>query len=142
MRRLRTGYMYFINSTPIGVYSKKQGSVKGLTFRSEFMAMKTTVEANRALRYKLQMMGVLIDGPTYLYRDNMSVLHNMRTPESMLKKKSNSIAYHFIQQCVAMGELLTGYTQSEDNLADLMTKVIAAGEKQDGLVRGLMRDVK
>ena len=41
-----------------------------------------------------------------------------------------------------MGELLTGYTQSKDNLADLMTKVIAAGEKQDGLVRGLMRDVK
>ena len=139
MRRLRTGYMYFINSTPIGVYSKKQGSIEGETVRSEFMAMKTAAESNRALRYKLWVMGVPIDGLTYLYGDNMSVLHNTRTPESMLKKKSNSIAYHFIRECVAMGELLMGYIRSEDNLADLMTKVITAGEKQDGPLRGLMR---
>ena len=142
IRSSRTGYVYFINSTPIGVYSKKPGSVEGVTFRSEFMAMKTTVEANRALRYKLQMMGVLIDGPTYLYGDNLSVLHNMRTPESMLKKRSNSIAYHFIRECVAMGELLMGYIWIKDNLAGLMAKAIAVGEKRDGLLRGLMRDVK
>jgi hypothetical protein len=33
-----------------------------------------------------------VDGPSYVYGDNMSVLHNTSNPESTLKKKSNSIA--------------------------------------------------
>ena len=34
------------------------------------------VETLRGIRYKLRMMGVLIDGPTYAYGDNMSVIFN------------------------------------------------------------------
>ena len=43
------------------------------------------------------MMGVPLDGPAYVKADNMSVVHNCSTPASMLKKKSNSIAYHYIR---------------------------------------------
>ena len=57
--------------------------------------MKTAVEVNHGLWYKLHMMGIPIEEPTYIYGDNMSVLYNMSKPESTLKKKSNSIAYHF-----------------------------------------------
>jgi hypothetical protein len=45
---------------------------------------------------QLQMMGVTMDGPTYIYCDNMSVVNSTTKPESMLKKKSNAIAYHFV----------------------------------------------
>jgi hypothetical protein len=38
------------------------------------------------------MMGVPIDGPSYVYGDNMS------NPESTLKKKSNSIAYLLMRE--------------------------------------------
>ena len=40
------------------------------------------------LRYRLHMMGVPILGLSYIYRDNMSVIHNMQHLESTLKKKS------------------------------------------------------
>jgi hypothetical protein len=53
-------------------------------------------------------MGVPIDGPTYMFCDIMSVVHNTSAPESILKKKSNSIAYHAVREVVAMGELLIG----------------------------------
>ena len=76
-----------------------------------------------------------------MYRDNMSVLHNTSKPESMLKKKSNSIAYHFMRECVATGELLTGYVNTEENPADLMTKVLPAGERRDKLIRMIMWDI-
>jgi hypothetical protein len=33
------------------------------------------------------MMGIPIDGPAFVYGDNMSVIHNTQRPESMLKKK-------------------------------------------------------
>jgi hypothetical protein len=63
-RRSRTGYIMFLNNAVINWYSKKQGSVEGATFGSEFMAMKTAAEVNRGFRYKLGMMGVPIDGTT------------------------------------------------------------------------------
>jgi hypothetical protein len=33
------------------------------------------------------MMGITIDGPAFVYGDNMLVIHNTQRPESMLKKK-------------------------------------------------------
>jgi hypothetical protein len=34
------------------------------------------MEKLRGLRYKLRMLGIEIDGPTYAYGDNMSVVKN------------------------------------------------------------------
>ena len=44
-----------------------------------------------ALRYKLRMFGVLIDGPANVFSDNRGVVKNASVPESMLMKKHNSI---------------------------------------------------
>lgn len=140
-RRSRTGFIQMVNMSPITWYSKKQGSIEGATFGSEFVALKTAVEANRALRYKLRMMGVPIDGPTYVYCDNMSVVCNTTVPESMLKKKSNSIAYHAVREAVAMKELLVTHIPTDHNVGDLMTKVLPGGERRDRLVQKLMWDV-
>jgi hypothetical protein len=53
--------------------------------------MKNGIETCRGLRYTLRMMGVALNGPTYIYGDNMSVVNNTQRPESVFKKKSNSI---------------------------------------------------
>ena len=99
------------------------------------------MEAARGLRCKLRMMGVELTGPTYVYGDNMSVIHNTQRPESVLKKKSNSICYHFARESVAMGESLTGHIRSEDNVADLASKVVPGGRKRDHLVGLVMHDI-
>jgi preprotein translocase subunit Sss1 len=140
-RRSRTGYVQMVNMSVINWHSKIQGSVEGATFGSEFVAAKVAMEANRALRYKLRTMGVPIDGPTYMFCDNMSVVHNTSAPESMLKKKSNSIAYHAIREAVAMGELLIGYVKSEENLADVLTKVLPDGKKRDSIIQAMLWDI-
>ena len=103
-RRSRTGFMIFMNMAMIKWHSKKQSTVEGAVFGAEFVAMKQGMEALRGLRYKLRMMGVPIDGPTFVYGDSMSVVHNTSRPKSLLKKKSNSICYHFVREAVAMGE--------------------------------------
>ena len=81
----------------------------------------------RGLRYKLRMMGIEFNGPSYVYGDNMSVIHNTQRPEAMLKKTSNSICYHAVREAVSMGECLTGHTRSEHNPADICTKVMPGG---------------
>ena len=86
-------------------------------------------------------MGVPIDGATYMYCDNMSVVNNTTSPESMLKKKSNSIAYHAVRKASAMSEILIAYISMDHNVADLMTKALPGRERRDHLVQGLLWDI-
>ena len=87
------------------------------------------------------MMGVPLDGPSYVYGDNMSVINNTQKPESVLKKKSNSICYHAIREAVAMGEILTTHIATGENVADLVTKVIMNRPKRDYLIGKLLFDI-
>ena len=102
--------------------------------------MKHGVEALRGICYKLRMMGVAIAGPTYVYGDNMSVINNASKPESVLRKKSNSICYHFIREAVAMKECLTAHVPTLRNFADLLTKCLS-GKKRRDLVGGVLFDI-
>ena len=140
-RRSRTGYVQMINTAVVNWFSKKQGSIETSTFGSEFVALKTAMEANRGLRYKLRMMGVPIDGPTYVFCDNQSVVSNTSKAESVLKKKSNSIAYHAVREAVAMKEILICYISTDKNVADIMTKVLPAGQRRTDLVEMLLWDI-
>jgi hypothetical protein len=136
-RRSRTGYIIYMNSAAILWHSKQQGTDETSVFGAKFVAMKTGNEASRGLRYKLRMMGIPLDGPTYIFGDNMSVIHNTQRPESVLKKKSilAICCYHFMRESVAMGECLTAHIRSdEDNPTDLCTKIMARGQKRDRLV--------
>ena len=128
-RRSRTGVLIFCNRAPIMFYSKKQGSIEGSSFGSEFSAMKTAVELVEGLRYKLRMMGVPLDGGTHIKADNMSVIHNCSKPASTLKKKSVSIAYHYCRERIAGGVCSVTYVNTLENLADMFTK------SQPGIVR-------
>ena len=121
-RRSRTGVLVYCNRAPILWHSKKQTSIETSSFGSEFSAMKTAVELVEGLRYKLRMMGVPIEGPTHVKADNMSVIHNSSNPASTLKKKSNSIAYHFVRERAAAGVVDITYVKTDENLADMLTK--------------------
>ena len=79
-------------------------------------------------------MGFMIEGPAYVYGDNMSVIYNTSRLESTLKKKANSVCYHTIMESAAMGEIMTTHVLTLDNPADLCTKVISGGHKQNHLV--------
>ncbi len=105
-RRSRTGFIVYLNSSPICYHSKKQTNVETRSFGSEFVALKTCCEYIRGLRYKLRMMGIPVDLPTYIFEDNQSVLKNSTLPDFVLQKKSSSIAYHFIREGVPRREWL------------------------------------
>jgi hypothetical protein len=102
-RRSHTGVLIFLQRTPIIWHSKRQNTVESSTFGSEFVAMKTAIEQIEALRCKLQMMGIPLDGSTSVFCDNESVFENATRPESALKKKHNAIACHRVREAVAAG---------------------------------------
>ena len=105
-RRSQTGILIYGNMAPLIWFSKRQNTVEASTFGSEFVAMRILVEMLIALRYKLRMFGVRIDGPCNVFCDNESVTKSTMRAESTLKKKHLSIAYHQSREAVACGVML------------------------------------
>jgi hypothetical protein len=110
-RRSQTGVIIFLNRAPVVWYSKKQNTVKSLTFGSEYVAMRTALELIEGLRYKLRMMGVPILGPANVYGDNEAVVNSTTAPESTLKKKHNAIHYHRVHEAVAAGTICVAWEE-------------------------------
>ena len=132
-RRSQTGILIFVNKAPIHWYSKRQPTVETSTFGAEFCAMKRGVEMIEALRYKLRMFGVSLDGPASIFCDNEAVYKNTSIPESVLSKKHHSIAYHRCREAVAALTVRIAKEGTNTNLADLFTKLMTE-LKRDGLL--------
>jgi hypothetical protein len=120
------GILVYLNCVPILWYSKAQTTVETSTFGSEFVALRIMVEKLDALRYKLRMLGIPIDGPANVFCDKKSVVTNATVPTSTLKKKHNSIAYHRVREAVAAGVLRIAKVHTSENLAYVLTKSLPA----------------
>jgi hypothetical protein len=131
IRRSQTGILLFCNKAPIIWHSKRQNTVGASTFGSEFQAMKNAVELTESLRYKLRMFGVPIDSATNIFCDNEAVYKNTTIPESTLKKKHHSIAYHRCREAVAAGTVRVAKEGTLTNLSDLFTKLLPQARREE-----------
>jgi hypothetical protein len=118
-------------------YSKRQNTVESSSFGSEFIALRIATEKLEALRYKLRMMGIPIDGPANVFCDNESVVKSSTRPESTLKKKHISICYHKVRESQAGGSTRVAWESGETNLSDILTK-INPGPRLRSLVRRIL----
>ena len=132
-RRSHTRYLIFINMAPIVWYSKRQRTVESSTFGSEYIATKTCVEVIHALRFKLRMFGVPIDGPCRVFNDNQSVVKNSSRVESTLTKRHNQLAYHVTRWAVAAGSVIVSWIPTNSMLADPLTKQMPSKASRDDL---------
>jgi len=129
-RRSQTGFIIFLNCAPIDWYSKKQNTVESSTFGSEFVAMRIALERIRALRYKLRMFGIPIDGPTNVLGDNESVIKGASRVEARLHKKHNAICFHIVREAVAAGWIRVGWEPTDSNIADIFTKPLESEQRR------------
>ena len=134
-RRSQTGILIFVNRAPIVFYSKRQNSVETSTFGSEFTAMKQAIELVKALRYKLRMFGIPLEGPASMYCDNEAVYKNVTIPSSVLNKKMHGISYHYCREAVAGGTCRIAKEDTTTNLSDLFTKVMGRIKRESLLDR-------
>ena len=121
-------------------FSKKLSTGERSVFGAVFITMKQSIDALRGLRYKLRMMGILIFSSSYIYGHNMSVVHNIFSPESVLGKENNLVCYHAGHESVAFGESLVGSISSKENIEDSMTKVLYK-QKRRYLVSNFLYDI-
>ena len=128
-RRSHTGILIVLNMGPIHWFSKRQNTVESSTLSSEFIALKAAVETIQALRYKLRMFGVPLDGPSQVFCDNEAVYKNTSDPTSTLKKRHQSVAYHLCREYVAAETILIYKEDGDTNLSDILTKSTLSKER-------------
>jgi len=135
-RRSQTGLIIYVNKAPVFWFSKRQNTVESSTFGSEFIALKTAIDQIEAIRYKLRMFGIPLDGATSIICDNESVVRNTTHSESTLRRKHLSIAYHRCREAIAAGYVRVAWELGEFNPADILTKLLA-GPRMRALLRQL-----
>ena len=92
--------------------------------------MKEGMQMVAALRYKLWVFGVLIYVSDNILCYNKAIYKNTITPQSLLKKKHNCIAYHSSSEAVAAKTMRVANKATEKNLADLFTKIIIEARRR------------
>ena len=127
-RRSRSGFFIYMNTDLIKLFSNKQSTIETSVFGDDFVAIKIGKELLRGLRYNIRMMRVEIYGTLFIYDDNMSMIKNTQHLESTMNKKSNSIFYNAMRESVATGESITAHIGTNENIADLATKVLYGGK--------------
>jgi hypothetical protein len=122
--RAVTGILMLLNKTPIDWYTKKQNTVESSTYGSEFVASRICTDKIVEFRYMLRMLGVPIEGPSYMFGDNLAVVSSSTIPEYNLKKRHNAIAYHRVREAVAAGIIKYIHIDRKQNPADVLTKFL------------------
>ena len=120
--RSAMGILHFLNRTPIDAFSKCQNQVESTRYRSEFMAAHQSVEQIIDLRYLLRMLGVPIDGPSWLFGHNKSIVTSSTIPHSSLNKHWNALSYRKVREAMASGFVRFEHIPTTDNPADILTK--------------------
>ena len=77
------------------------------------------------------MMGIAIDGSCSIFCDNQAVTKNVSALESTLSKKHNAIAYHLLLESVMVGTVRVTHEDGATNLADILTKPLAAPRRKE-----------
>ena len=70
------------------------------------------------------MLRVLIDGPSWLFGDNKSVVTSSTIPHSGLNKHWNALSYHKVHEAIASNIVQFEHIPTNENPAGILTKVL------------------
>jgi len=112
-----------MNNSVVKWYSKRQNTIETSAYGSELVSHRTAVDLLIKMRYCVRMLGIPLLYESRLYGDNQTVILNCsRRPESIIKKKHHSCAYHFICETSYIRWLFLAKQSSLKSKSDILTK--------------------
>src|SRR5277367_2855877 len=104
--------------------SKKQSSVTLSSTESEYMALLHALKELIWLHRFLNKIGYDISDQNFIYCDNQGAIALTHNPEHHARTKHIDIQYHFVRNCIEDGTAQLEYCQTEDMVADGLTKAL------------------
>nr|XP_040567939.1 secreted RxLR effector protein 161-like [Lepeophtheirus salmonis] len=121
-RKSTSGYIFLYNEGPISWKSQKQRSVALSTVKAEYMALSAASQECIWIRNLLCNIERSCDSPTVIFEDNQSTISLTKNPQYHGRAKHIDIRYHFTRELVEANKITLVYCQSEDMVADMLTK--------------------
>ena len=111
-------FIYVMNA-PIIWFSNNHNTADSSMLGSELVAMRIARDLIVALRYKLRMFGVTLDGPSNVMCDNQGVVNNTNLPQYNFSNKQNAVNYHVVRKADTTGVPWVGKEDIETDLYDI-----------------------
>jgi hypothetical protein len=122
-RKSTTGYIFMMCGGAVAWGSKKQATVAASSTEAEYMAAYEAVIQAIWIKNLLQEIGIKKPNTGIrMFEDNTACIRLAENPEHISRAKHIDIKYHFVRERVHMQDVTIEYLQSEDMIADLMTK--------------------
>jgi hypothetical protein len=68
------------------------------------------------------MMGIPLDGPSWMFGDNESMITSSTIPHSTLNKHHTALSYHCVRECIAAKVFYLLHVLGKFNRTDMLTK--------------------
>ena len=123
-RRSTTGYILKICGGPVSWQSRMQPSAALSSMKSEYMAVSAAAQEAMWMNRLLQQLGFKTSQPITLYEDNKAAILFADHPGDHRRSKHIDTRCYFVREAVTNGEIELVYVNTEDQLADGMTKAL------------------
>jgi hypothetical protein len=124
-RHSRSGGVILINGVPVIWFSKTQKTVATSTCEAEFMAQVEVIKELIWLKNLLTELGVKVKLPIPMYVDNKAAKALLKNPVNHEASKHIDIKSKFIAYHVLDGWMDPRDVGTDNNLADVLTKVVS-----------------
>jgi hypothetical protein len=119
-----SGYVIFVNCTPIMWGSARQKVVADSTCAAEFVAASACCKQLTHVENMFRFFGFICKKPYPVYTDSQAALAIAMNAQRMGKIRHISIRYHLVRCMVISGDVLLIFCVTEDMIADLLTKIL------------------
>ncbi|KAK2392639.1 putative mitochondrial protein [Trifolium repens] len=123
-RKSTSGYLFKFQGAPVSWCSKKQSVIALSSCEAEYVARSLASCQANWLQSLLSEMGIIEDITVVLNLDNKSAINLAKNPISHGKSKHIETRFHFLRDQVSKGKLKLEFCSSEDQQADILTKVV------------------
>ncbi|KAJ4793674.1 hypothetical protein LUZ62_044920 [Rhynchospora pubera] len=125
-RRSTTGFCIFLGGNLVSWSAKKQATVSRSSTEAEYRSLALTCAEILWLQYLLTEMRISLSIPPTLWCDNIGATFLASNPIFHARTKHIEIDYHFVRERVASKQLRVQFLCSKDQIADVLTKPLAA----------------
>lgn len=121
-RRSTTGYLFKLGSSTISWGCRLQPTVALSTSEAEYMSASAAVQEAMYLRQLLKDLKYNQESATIIWEDNRGCIDLSENPVHHKRSKHIDIRYHYIREHVVANDIKLTYINSQEQLADLLTK--------------------